>query len=422
MRDVPNCQKSEDGFIGCVLASNGDVLDEHPATLDHFLNPANQVLAGVCIQLHSAGAPVDASTVTQKLIDGDLLNKAGGPARIAEISFVSHSTAGYFYGILCEKLMLRRAMAVCEWGSRSAVVVQEPSEFVADLQRRVSEIDTTADAENLVDSVVDEINEKMDKWDRGIYESGFQTGIEAWDRGFGGLFKGEYYALGGRPGSGKSCIMEQIITQYILRDKPVAVFEKDMSPRKLIERIACREEGVPYWKFARGRVTRDETARLREMLAALKESPLYLYNPEGLTAEKLCSILKRAKRIHKIEAGFLDHIQVLKVKGDDMRAGLTQSSTILRSCVTELDIPFLTLCHLNRNGASGRPKPEDIKEFDQLYGDVDGMGLLWSEKEPEPGDMAEINMYIAKNRDGAKIEIPMLFDGAMLTFRNKAKE
>jgi replicative DNA helicase len=220
-------------------------------------------------------------------------------------------------------------------------------------------------------------------------------------------------------------MMEEMVGDLVANDIPVVVFEKDMSPRKFIERIACRTARVAYWKLFRGILKKDEITLLNDVLESLRDVPLFLYNPVGLTADKLCSIMRREKRIHGVKAGFLDHIQALKV-GDEMRIGLTQASLELRRCITETDIPFVAIAHLNRHGGQdSRPSANDIKEFDQLFGDVDAMAMLWSEQKPEdvpPGEMQEVKFYTPKNRDGAVSEQSLLFDGQYLRFLPMTKK
>ena len=110
--------------------------------------------------------------------------------------------------------------------------------------------------------------------------------------------------------------------------------------------------------------------------------------------------------------------------GKELREGLTQASLAIRSCATETRVPHVVLAHINRNGSKGRPAPEDIKEFDQLFGDCDGMGILWTDVEREklkPGDHLAMKLYVPKNRCGPLCEEPLMFDGALMKFYDQAK-
>lgn len=77
-------------------------------------------------------------------------------------------------------------------------------------------------------------------------------------------------------------------------------------------------------------------------------------------------------------------------------------------------MPHVALFHINCNGAKGQPAPEDVRNFDQLLGDVDGMAVLWSEQRAEdlpPGKLLMMKFYTAKSRDGAATEDKIFFDG-----------
>jgi len=253
---------------------------------------------------------------------------------------------------------------------------------------------------------------------------GIPTTLGPWDEQFGGLMPGQLYALAGRPATGKTAALEMMIQACLERELPVCVFEKDMSPEKLIARMACRATDVQYWRYSRGAMHPAEIRNLRRGIEVFEKCPMHLYNPTGLTAERMCQIARRDIRINGVKAVFLDHIQALKV-GKDLREGLTQASLTIRASVTETDVPHVVLAHINRNGAKGRPRPEDIKEFDQLYGDCDGMMILWNDQdrtELAQDEMMTTKFYTAKNRDGGVSEAEMLFDGTRMMFKPKARD
>ena len=80
----------------------------------------------------------------------------------------------------------------------------------------------------------------------------------------------------------------------------------------------------------------------------------------------------------------------------------------------------MVLFHVNRTGAKGRPSGEDVKEFDQLLGDVDALAMLWSEVKREdlkPGELLPVKFFAPKNRNGAVSEEEMMFEGELMRFR-----
>jgi len=421
MKNLTNlfCAASERAFVGCVVSGAGSALDTHPVTEEHFFEPLARQVFEVADALYRQGSPVNLRTVMRPFAN----ESAERRQQISEICFYpAPSQCGHFFGILNDKLILRRAHAAAAWAVEQSQITAEPKEFCAELQSRVASVDATAASDNLLDVTCDEAERKVARMLKGEMDMGIPTGLSPWDSSFGGIMPGELYALAGRPGTGKTALLEMLIQRCLEAGQPVTVFEKDMSPQKLIERMACRITGMSYRRFARGMMQEPELRNVSKGIAFLKTLPLHLYNPSGLTAERLCQIARRDIRVKGVKAVFLDHIQALRV-GKDLREGLTQASLTIRANVTETNVPHIILAHINRNGAKGRPAPEDIKEFDQLYGDCDGMMLLWSEQdkaELKPDEMLTTKFYSAKNRAGGPMEHEMLFDGPAMTFKEKA--
>jgi replicative DNA helicase len=292
------------------------------------------------------------------------------------------------------------------------------AELIEAAQKTFNNLATPNVGDNLLPACVSSMDAKLDFMASGKKVLGLETPFSFWNTIFGGLVQGGLYAVAGRPGSGKTAMAEQMIAHFIGQDMPVLVVERDMSPQTLVERISCREAQIPYWKYVRGMLNQAEIEQLRLFAREVGKTHLRLYSPSGLTPEGFCAILRREKRQSGIVACFLDHIQALNV-GKELREGLTRASLEIRQTVTDTGVPTVVLAHLNRNGGRQKPTPEDIKEFDQLYGDCDGMALLWSEQKREelaPGELLPVKFTTAKNRAGPLPEEDTLFNGAAMSF------
>lgn len=414
----------EQCFIGCVVSSQGEALDSFPLEVEAFFDNNCRTIFTAILAIYKEGGKIGSDTVISR-IGHEAASRIGIGEIEALCFYPSPSMTSQFHKVLCEKLALRKARLMASTVLHALENDEpEPMDFCRDLAIQAASLMPETTCENQLFVACDELDKRLTMMESGTKEYGFKTPLEAWNGAFGGICNGHLYALASRPGMGKTALMEQIVCGYLMDDHAVLVFEKDMSPRILIERMACRVAKVPYWKLVKGLVTREEVAEIRRMNAALKQTKLLLYNPTGLTAEKMSAITRREKRVSGISAVFLDHIQVLNTGTKDPREGLTKASICVRQTTTETDIPHIVLAHINRNGAKGRPTPEDIKEFDQLYGDCDGMAMLWTEADKtklEHGEFLKMNMYFAKNRNGPVAEEPVLFDGAMMAFRNASK-
>lgn len=414
---------AEESFVGCAIASEGNAVSEFPVALDHFHTTGPRIIMAAVLALHAAGSPISGHTVSER-ITADQARDMGGDHRVSELCFFPASVreTGHFFAILEEKLTLRRSSELAKWIEREIPLSGDGvSEFTAELHRRAGSIESVGDGENVFQPCLQAVRAELDRMDAGTVESGLLTRLSVWNSAFGGVMDGQLYGIAGRPGTGKTSMMEMLIADFLTKGLPVCVFEKDMSPTKLIARIACRVSRIPYFAYAKGFMSRDQTQRVRNNLDLLQEAPLNLYNPANLTAERMCGIARRDIRTKGVKCVFLDHVQALRV-GRDLREGLTRASLTIRANVTDTGVSHIVLAHINRDGAKGgRPKPEHIKEFDQLYGDADGMVMLWSEIDPADNteDKLRVKFYVAKNRDGGVSEEELLFDGRYLTFENK---
>jgi len=418
--------RAERSFVATILSSKGMVLDQYPATEEHFLDPLALGIFRSANGLYRDGSPVENATVMQR-IDKSVFELAGEFGVIDAFDYVSPAAAGMFFGELNDKLSLRRAADALSWASGELPTVKDVPAYCAQLHQRLATLSAEGDAENVRDSALDAIAVKIARFRAGTGNGAISSGLKIWDRSFGGLVEGQMYALASRPGMGKTAMLEMMVADAVSRGHNVTVFEKDMSPQKLMERLACRSAGLQFHRFARGVMNPRELDELETELKLWKKLPLRLYNPVSLTPDRMCAIARRDIRQFNSKAIFLDHVQALRV-GKDIREGLTMASLSIRALVTETNVPAVILAHINRDGAEGRPRPENIKEFDQLYGDCDAMVLLWDGKDKgakkeEPTPLRNVNFLVAKNRDGAvDTDETMLFDGPNLVFREKADE
>lgn len=405
------------------MSSNGEALDALEITAEHFLDPLSAVLAGTAIELHREGRPIDPFTILQRA-EGKILEISNVHEASEVCRHASPKLAKFYFDAVNDKLTRRRAYSLTQWAVGTIEQTEDINAFCADLCSRAGALDSRTECENVMEHALDEMGARLTRFEKGEKIVGHTTPFEVWNKAFGGIAQGNLYALAARPGMGKTAMMEQMVYSLSGDGKPVLIFEKDMSPQFLVERIACRVCKVPFWKYMRGMVDHIDIAQLRETIDEIRELPIYLYNPTNLTAEKLSAIARREARTHGIQAIFLDHIQVLSV-GKELREGLTRASIILRTLVNETGVPLVALAHINRAGAKGRPSTEDIKEFDQLHGDCDGMAILWTEESratKPAGEFLPMKFFAAKNRNGPVAEAGILFDGNLMRFVDQSND
>lgn len=418
-----NSERAELCFLGSVAACKGVILDVFPITSEHFHTFRHRMVFETMRDIHLFGDEVTLDLTIIQLADN--LEKVGGRVGIWDyFEYPTAAQAESWFEELDSCMMLRRAQELGYWTLQNANAESDDAHhFCSTIQDKASRLETDRENENELNSACDAMEKRLGQIERGERTIGLQTPCSAWNKGFGGLVEGCMYGLAGRPGTGKTALMEEISAFLAAHQQPVLIFERDMSPQMWVERVACRATRVPYWSFVKGQVDSQKCQKIRETISALRTLPIYLLSPEGMTAERMCSISRRYIRSKGVRAVFLDHMQVLRV-GKDIREGLTKASITIRQTVTDSGVPHVCLLHLNRDGASNgkepkRPTPENIKEFDQFYGDCDGLAILWTQAKAEElkeNEKLAMKFYVAKNRNGPLGETDLFFDGRFMKF------
>lgn len=422
-------EKDEQALLGCILTSQGGVLDALEVLPEHFYHFSHRTIAEAALKVYAEGKPVDLITVT-KAIPADDLKKIGGHAYITELSYYPTLVqAPLILGHLDHALRLRKAQAIQQYLAKNINPDADPDAICDGIKKRLGKLETTTATDNILEHSITAIRRTLSQIEEGRQEHGIEMPWRAWNRPFGGLHPGTMYVLAGRPGTGKTALMEEMIGACMAQGHPVLVFEKDMSPEKLVERMACRMANVPHYALRNGRINAAQSRQISLMLDLLEKSPLHLYNPGDFTAERMCGIVRKLVRQKGVKAVFLDHVQVLKTKAGQHREDLTRASILIRDCCTSTNVPHIILAHVNREsvGKAGTkpmcPRPEDIKEFDQAYGDCDVMAMLWTEQNADdidPGLPLEVNLYAAKNRSGpSRIQEKLSFNLPLMHFSDR---
>lgn len=408
----------EKHMLGAICSSHGAVLDEYPITLDHFTDPDNVKLFKFLASMHRSGIPISEYKV-QDMIQDDRIEFSVDMKDALHCR--SLDAVPDLWQVLNGYAIKRGAVAIGEWLTRA-----EGDDVVEEAIQRLLGLKIDAGDEDVFGKELDVEFERFQSLRRGEKQRSIRTPFEVWNDAFGGIIEGSMYALSGRPGAGKNAMIEQMIEKMITEDRPVLMFAKDMSPGMMIKRLVCRRAKVPYWRFVRDVVHDNEMDAMVDAFTYYKgvreRKLLRVMNPSSLTAERLSSIVRHDLRVYGTECVFLDHFATLKLGKTNVVEGLTMASIELRRMVNETKVPLVVLAHINRQGANGKPTAEDIKYCDQLYGDADGMAMLWTDQDRTDlkyGENLKMYMTIAKNRCGPLGDEPIMFDGNNLTFHNE---
>jgi replicative DNA helicase len=246
---------------------------------------------------------------------------------------------------------------------------------------------------------------------------GFPTHFLDLDRHLKGLVKGHFTIIGARPGVGKTSFALNIMENVCLKNKiPLMFFSLEMPSREIVEKMFAQCSEVPYQKIATGSLNGLEYQTVFSCYKAWQSKTLIIDDQPSLGIDQIKARALRAKRIHNIQAIFIDYVQlVTSKKGSESR--YLEVGDISRKCkeiAKELQIPVIALAQLNRDvekRTDKTPHLSDLRESGSLEADADEVILLHRpelyDKHDKPG---LLQVFISKNRFGPTGMFEMIFE------------
>lgn len=251
--------------------------------------------------------------------------------------------------------------------------------------------------------------------------SGISTGIEGLDKITDGIQLGEVWIIGARPSVGKTALSLNIADHISLTlGIPTLFVSLEMSGLALGRRLASMRAEVNGNAIRSGQFTENDFKRLTTFSAKLAASPLkILDSPGGIRINQLCHSIRAAIKRWGIKVVFLDYIQKIRPdsKGEKRTYEIGDTSAQLVELVKRENVNLFALAQLNRESEKERgrePRLSDLADSKSIEADADFVGLL---NRPIDGDERKAHLRVAKQRDGERGVIPLVYHGWHCRFR-----
>jgi replicative DNA helicase len=408
----------EAAVLGACLAYPDCVVDVADILKpDTFSKPANREVWASIAHLHVNRAPVDSMTVVMDLKRRNRLELAGGIPYITglTVNIASTKHVQYHAALLVQMHLKRETITL---GLRLQNVGNDPTSDPFDILASAAHdlrllSDFNAKDPRTMDVVVSEVVDEQVK-DRGV-----KFGFDALEQKRIRLEPGTVTIIGARPAMGKTSYMLSCAWRQAQNGHRPYIAELEMKDCNLGRRLVCGECGIPAWKSKRGILTERE----REAMAAWYVNngdllaKMVVDESSSMTVSTLAAKLDRAKRKHSIDVVWVDYIGLLQ-PSIKQRAGydrMTAISNELRVLAKDLDLPFAVLAQLNRPVKGQAVKPPgltDLRDSGEIEQDAEAVMFLHRPKYYDQGADDNVDVIIAKNRDGEDGIASLLFDGA----------
>jgi replicative DNA helicase len=167
----------------------------------------------------------------------------------------------------------------------------------------------------------------------------------------------------------------------------------------------------------------------------LAEKKLFIDDTPSIS---IIELRAKARRVHSqqpLSLVAIDYLQLMRSTSkraqDNRQQEISEISSGIKALAKELKIPVIVLAQLNRNPEQregGKPRLSDLRESGSIEQDADLVGLLVrdayyakdDDDREEKGNKAEL--VIAKQRNGPTGDVPLVFLGELMRFRDRARD
>jgi replicative DNA helicase len=422
-RMPPQNIDAERAVVGSMILDNQTIEKvEDIITGQDFYFDAHRKLFNIIVKSNKKTV-IDILTLSDLLRSLGQLDAIGGMAYIASLVDDIPSAANIeYYAQIVKENSLRRQLLSKAYEIIESVYSNEGdvNECIEKAQKNILSVAPTLSsgfiksAREVVKTTFAEIEERYET--RGLV--GLSTGLTDLDSVTGGLHKGEFIVIAGRPSMGKSAIAGNIAHAAGKRGEASLIVSIEMPNQMVMTRILASESKIESRQIRKGLLGVNEWPKLVNAAGIISEAKIYFDDSPMITPMELRMRARKAKKDFDIKLLVLDYLQIMctTLQHKSREQEVAEISRTLKSIARELGIPVIGVSQLNRNvdqRPNKRPMMSDLRESGAIEQDADVVLFIYrdevynrNEDNPEKG-IAEIG--IGKQRHGPTAVIKTVF-------------
>lgn len=413
-QDLPMSVEAERYVIGAALVDPAavhrvaDWLAE-----DDFALCTHRAIWRTITTLVAGDKPADAVTIGEQLDGGPDGVSFGDLIDIAQNQTSSANVVAWAE-IVLEKSRLRKLIDV---GTRLAGAATKQGAGSGELAAHALNLISQLSAENrgglkpIKPAANQFFNELAERYESGNKMHGRGTPWQKLNELTRGLRGGELVVLAGRPGMGKSVMGFGMATfDALSKGGRTAVFSLEMTAVEFIQREISALGDVSHdWLRAPTKDGPDSDiawGKVSTGMQSLLRANLVIDDTPGITVAQIAARARRAHLQSPLSMVVVDHMHIVRIKGDNPVRELGDISRALKALAKELNIPVVALAQLNRGNThrtDKRPTMADLRGSGEIEQDADYIFLLHREDyyapDNEPTNVLEV--IVGKSRNAA---------------------
>lgn len=441
-KQLPYSMEAEQAILGAMLIYPKVVRDvkDQDLTPQDFYAERNQIIFQAMMYVTDAGNPLDATGLITRLTDTNQLQSVGGVEYILSLtdSAVSSANSLYYIDIIKERAHARRLIMIAEKIAEDTFDVAKPLDELMDAAEQqilnVTRNRRTTDfrsSEQVLDEVMNKIitlrssSEKI---------TGIKTGYKKLDSITNGFQRGDLIILAARPSVGKTAFALNVALQASLRNpNAIAIFSLEMPSEQLMRRILSAKSEVLGDKIRSGYINNEEMNRLNDACNEIKKTKIFMDDSAMIKMGDIFSKCRKLKAEHGLDMIIIDYLQLITGSGrggsDNRQQEVSEISRSLKALARELDCPVIALSQLSRGVETRQDKHpllSDLRESGSIEQDADIVIFLYREKyqqhEENDNGIDEVDVDIAKHRNGSTERFSLVFSKNVNAFYNKEED
>ena len=231
---------------------------------------------------------------------------------------------------------------------------------------------------------------------------------------------GDMVVIGGYPSAGKTALAISFAWHMAERYR-VGFYSLETNQYKLADRLMANLARIDMPTIKRGTISETQWAGLTEIAPTLRRRTLELIQAGGMTVEDI----QADALAHGYQIIFVDYLQLIVCQGYNRTEQVSNISIGLHQLAQRHNITVVALSQLSRPEKKGEedkaPTMASLRESGQIEQDADAVMLLYLEEPQRPAKSRRV-LKVAKNKEGERGLLYLVFDGEYQRFRESAIE
>lgn len=398
---------------------------------DRFYSIQNQTIFSALLTLDKNNTTGDSISLINELTVQNKLEQAGGPAYIASLTDTVPSAANIesYAQIVLDRAARRDLIKISSEIRASAFDLQNGSDSILDnAEQKIFTLAQKNEATEVYSAqsiMVKEIELIEARYKSKNQFTGIPTGFAKLDTFTSGFQNSELIIIGARPSIGKTALALSMI-QNIACDRgiPCGFFSLEMPYESIGMRLLSQDAKVPMHKIRSGMLKVEDVKKIQDSAGRWFNKPLYVVDTPNMRLLELRAVARRMVSNNGVKIIFIDYIGLITTedKKKEQWEQISEISKSLKALARELEIPIVALCQVARDAEGQEPNLAQLRGSGSIEQDADVVMFLHRDRLKEEVAAQEAKIILAKQRNGATGDLPIMFIPAYSRFESKAEE